>query len=361
VSDDPLERELDLDALAHNHQVVLGHLPQGTKLIYSVKANAYGHGVLTIVRALDELGVHGVATASAADAMRLRDAGIRARILLFGGQPPGALPELAASGITVTIANREGVEALAGARASAYLKVDCGLGRLGVPVDQAETFVRETLLPSGIGLEGIYTHLPFHDAAGEQWARDGLERFRGLVAKLEAGGIAPPVVQALSSPGISAGLPLSGNAVCPGRLLYGFVPVVGDAASWGLRPVLRSLRTPVVHVRRHTSDSGMGGGGRYAVEAGDTTAVIGFGRSGGNLTDPAAQPVALHHGRRVPVIFVSLEHATLDLGASEAAVGDEVFILGGDGDDAVTLAELGEWSHLEPLDALVALDRGSAR
>jgi alanine racemase len=98
------------------------------------------------------------------------------------------------------------------------------------------------------------------------------------------------------------------------------------------------------------------------VHAGDSTAVIPFGRSHGNLADPVLRPVVIHRGRRVPVIGVSLEHATLWLGSGPVEIGDEVVVLGeGDCDgDRVSLEELSCWSHLEPLDALVALDRGTA-
>ena len=363
MSDAALRVELDLGALELNHVRVVERLPPQTRLICSVKANAYGHGVRRVVERLDQLGVYGVATASVSDARVLREAGIGARILLFGGHPPEAAPELADEGFTVTVANPETAAAIAasGARSrSVFVKVDTGLGRLGVPPEEAEALLRETLRPAGVRVEGIYTHLPFHDAAGQRWARAGLQRFDGLVRRLRRHGIQPPIVQALSSPGIAAGLPPSGNAVCPGRLLYGLVPAVGDAGSWGLEPVLRSIGTRIVHVRRHAEDAGIGGGGRYAVHAGDTTAVIPFGRSAGNLADMAAGPIVVHRGRRVPVASISLEHATIDIGAAPAAIGDEVLILGGDG-PGVSAAELGEWCHLEPLDMLVALDRGAAR
>lgn len=358
-----LRLDLDLGALERNHARVVDRLPPDTQMICSVKANAYGHGVLTVVRALDELGVYAVATASVDDATALREAGIRARILLFGGHPPEAAPELADRGITVTVANVETATALAAAdhsRRPVFVKVDAGLGRLGIPIDDAAQVVRDSIVAAGLEIEGIYTHLPFHDDRGERWARAGLERFDALVAQLRRDGITVPVIQALSSPGISAGLPPIGNAVCPGRLFYGLVPAVGDAGNWGLEPVLRSISTPIVHLRRHARDADIGGSGRYRVHAGDSTAVIAFGRSGGNLTDLAASPVVVHRGRRLPVVSVSLEHATLDLGTAPGLVGDEVFVLGGDA-APVSLAELGEWSHLEPLDALVALDRGSAR
>ena len=263
-------------------------------------------------------------------------------------------------GLTVTVANRETAEACAPGSA-VFVKVDAGLGRLGIPIAEARTVVLEELAPK-LAIDGIYTHLPFHDAAGERWARDGLSAFASLVAELEDAGLSIPVVQALSSPGISAGLPISGNAVCLGRLLYGVVPTPGGASEWGIEPVLRRISSRVSHVRSYSTDSLVGAGGRHFVRAGDTTAVISFGRSHGNLADVAESPVVIHRGRRVPVIAVSLEHATLLVGREPVEIGDEVVVLGdGDGDrDRVSLQELGRWSHLEPLDALVALDRGTA-
>jgi alanine racemase len=357
-SDGGLSWDVSLEALERNVDRVRAHVPAGTRLICSVKANAYGHGVLTVGLALDALGVDCLATASVADAVRLLDSGLRARILLFGGHPPDAASSYADRGLTVTVANLETALALVpGSRV--FVKVDAGLGRLGIPLEDARAVILERVAPR-LAIDGIYTHLPFHDPAGERWARDGLGAFRSLVADLEAAGLSIPVTQALSSPGILAGLPLSGNAVCPGRLLYGLVPSVGRAAAWRFEPVLRRISTRVSHVRTYSRDHRVGPGGRRSVHAGDSTAVIPFGRSHGNLADLAQGPVVIHRGRRVPVIGVSLEHATLWLGSEPVEIGDEVVVLGERDGDRVSLEELSRWSHLEPLDALVALDRGTA-
>ncbi len=362
-SHDPLRVDVDLGALRRNHERIVERLPAGTKPIYSVKANAYGHGVLQVVGELERLGVEAVATASIGDAIRLREAGVECQILLFGGHMPQAAPALSARGMTVTVANVETARVAAGAAARmspVFVKVDCGLGRLGLALEDAEDVITGTLLPAGVAIEGLYTHLPFGDEGGERWARAGLERFESLVERLRGRGVEFQIVQALSSPGVSAGLPLVGNAICTGRLLYGLVPAVGDAGSWGLERVLRGVSTRVVHVNTHTTGARIGAGGRHLVRAGDTTAVIPFGRSGGNLMDVGCGPELVHRGQRASVISISLEHAILNLGSASAAVGDEVKILGGDDGAAVTLAELARWSHLEPLDALVALDRGGA-
>jgi len=361
--EDPVRHDLDLAAIERNHARIVARLPAGTKLLCSVKANAYGHGVLAVVRSLEALGVDWVATASVGDSLALRGAGLRCRILLFGGQPPEAVPLLAERDLTVTVANAQTAHALAASRLrrpSVFLKVDAGLGRLGVPLEETEALLRDTLLPAGVAVDGIYTHLPFADANGERWARAGLDRFQALVDRLRHSGIEIPLVQALSSPGLSAGLPLVGNAVCPGRLLYGLVPAAGGARSWGLDPALRSMTTQIVHLRRYTTDTRVAAGGRHSVRAGGATAVIPLGRSGGYLVDPALGPAVVHRGRRVPVISVSLEHATVDIGPFPVAIGDEVAVLGGPGPH-VSLAELAEWSRLEPLEILVAFGRREDR
>jgi alanine racemase len=352
-----VERELDLGALRRNYACVASRLPLGTGILGSVKANAYGHGVVTVAHALQELGAFGVATASIPDAMKLKESGVTCRIVLFGGYLPEAARDLAALGITLTVHNAESAAAVP-PHSPVFVEVDAGLGRLGLPLADAERLIRDTLANTLV-IEGIYTHLPFHHPGGEAWARAALERFRVFVDDLAAKGVRIPVVQALSSPGIAAGLPLSGNAVCLGRLLYGLVPSVGAAGDWGLEPVLRSASTRIVQTRTHSEDTRIGAGGRHIVRAGDTTAVIPFGRSAGNLADPANGPVAVHRGRRVPIISVSLEHAILNLRGASASVGDIVVLLGGP-DEPVSLDELSRWSHLDPLGALVALDRGTA-
>ena len=354
----PLERELDLGALERNHARLHAHLPAGTLVLASVKANAYGHGVVAVARRLEELGVAGVATASVGDALAVREAGISCRVALFGGQLPGALAELATSAITPSVANRESAVALAaaGSRAGVFVEIDGGLGRTGLAGAETEQVIREILLPAGMAVEGVYTHLPFTDAEGERWARAGLRRFDATLERLRQGGFEPPLAQALSSPGVSAGLDSAANAVCVGRILYGLAPQVGSAAQWGLEPVFAALRTRIVHVGSHAAGARVASGGRYQLRAPSRTAVVPFGRSDGYLPAPAAEAVMIHRGRRVGVIGASLEHTTLDLADGGAEVGEEVVVLGRGQGCEVTLAELASWFGVDPLDALVMLD-----
>src|SRR5262249_42600380 len=147
----PLWMELDLDAFAHNLAVVR-RLAGPRRLIASVKANAYGHGAVAIARELARQGVETLWTGSIDEALAIRDAGIRARILLFGGYLPKDIPDLIGHGFTPTICDRAGAEAVSAAASDptpVYIKVDSGLGRLGVPLaDAAELISGIAALPN---------------------------------------------------------------------------------------------------------------------------------------------------------------------------------------------------------------------
>jgi alanine racemase len=357
-------REVDLGALARNYDRLRSRLPRGMRVIASVKANAYGHGVVEVVRTLERIGVDAVATASLAEAIELRGAGVEGRILLFGGQPPEAADLIVRHGLIPTVSSPGSARALAaaaGGRHGVYVKVDSGLGRLGVSLAEAAELLRTLRELPALHVEGLYTHLPFADAEGERWARERLAEFVRLRDRLRGDGLAPPLAQALSSPGVAAGLPNPFEAVCCGRLLYGLVPRVGRANAWGLEPVLRSIRTRLVHVSHQRAGTRIGSGGRYSVGQATTSGVIPFGQAEGYASARSGRAFVLHRGRRVPVIGVALEHATVDLGqaAPTAEVGDEIVLLGAMGDEEITLAELAVARDESELDVLVALDRGA--
>jgi alanine racemase len=355
----PTWLEVDLDALRRNYSLLLQRLPPTTSVIGSLKANAYGHGATEIARTLDALGIPSVATGSFRDALAIRAAGVECKILLFGGYLPGAAEELVRHDLIATVYNLGMAEALsrsASSECQVYVKVDCGLGRLGVPVGEALAFVDQLRRLPHLVLAGLYTHLPFSDAKGEAWARRGLGRFSELLVRLRQKGIEVAVTQALSSPGVLAELPHDCTAVCTGRLLYGLAPFADNReVDWRFRPVLRAVKTRLIHVQTHASSVRIGSGGRYQVKAGGRTGVVPAGQSDGYRGSRKGTAEVLHKGRRIPVIGVSLEHTTLDLTASESpAVGDEVVLLGSDQGEQITLAELAAWQGVSELDVLMA-------
>jgi alanine racemase len=354
----PLWVDIDLTALRHNLAVVR-RLAGARRLIASVKANAYGHGAVPITRELVRLGVDTLWTGSIDEALAIRAASIDARILLFGGYLPGDIPALLRRGLVPTIYDHAGARAVSAAAAEPtpiYIKVDAGLGRLGIPVADAEGLITEIAALSRIVIEGIYTHLPFGDAAGRDRACENYGAFAALVERLAAKGIRPAVTQVWASSGLLADLPDACNAVCVGHLLYGLSPVSADVASAAdLRPVLTAIKTRLIHIA-HRGAGSIGGGSAYGMRNAQVTGVVPLGLTDG-MRNAASGEVAslLVRGRRAPVLGVSLEHTTLDLtGIDSPQVGDEVTLLGRCDGLANTFQDLARWFGCGELEALMS-------
>jgi alanine racemase len=354
----PLWAEIDRGALAHNLAVVR-RLAGSRRLIASVKANGYGHGAVTIARELARLGVDTLWTGSIDEALAIRAAGIEVRILLFGGYLPADTPELLRHNLTPTIYDRAGAVAASGALrgpAPIYVKVDSGLGRLGVPIAEAEDLIRDIAALPHLIIEGLYTHLPFGTASGRDWARERSSAFATLLARLAARGIAPPVTQVWASSGLLAGMPDVCNAVCIGHLLYGLSTVTPEVASAdALRPVLTAIKTRLIHVAHHAAGQDLAIGSSYGMKNARTVGVVPLGLGDGMRKATTDHGMSLLvRDQRAPVIGVSLEHTTLDLTAIDSPqVGDEAIVVGASNGLSNSFKDLASWFGCGELEAMM--------
>ena len=358
----PNRVEFDLSALGHNMRALRAISGPDIKYIAALKANAYGHGAAAVARALaDDGDTFALATGSFEDARAIRGAGVELPIMMFGGALPEAAPLLLEHDLMPTVYDRDGARSAseagraAGRTVPVYVKVDAGLGRLGVPLPDALEYLREIERLPNLRLEGVYTHLSFYDEAEREWARERMRAFDGFLKDLEAAGIEVPVTQALASSCMVSGLTSLGNAVCPGHLLYGVpsvAPSVADTSAF--RPVLRSIRSRIIHAG--PPKAGMRG--LPQSETPSRIGVIPLGLADGYRPAAAGRTAfALVDGARVPIRGVSLEHVTLDLSARPAAgVGDEVVLLGENGGESITLADLAEWQGVRLHHVLMSFD-----
>lgn len=355
----------DLDRLLANLAAIRRRCAPGRACMAALKGNAYGHGALPVARALDDEGLAAFMTGSFDEACRLRAEGLRTPVVMFAGALPEGMADLVAAGLAPTVVDRAGAEAAAraaapGETAPVYVKVNAGLGRLGLRLEEAEGFLADLAAMPGLEVQGLYTHLPFGDARGRDWAAGRLAAFDALLARLEKRGLAPPVTQAGASASVAAGLPDRGNAVCVGHLLYGLSPFadgspVADLSAF--RPVLTEVGSRLVQVSDHPQGSDIAIAGSYGILRGRRTGVAPVGAAQGLARPaPGSRPEALIRGRRAPVLAVSLEHLTLDLtDIEDAAAGDAVLLLGGDGEAAIGLDEFAGWSGKRALDTVMAL------
>lgn len=334
--------EIDLSALVANYGTLRERAP-GCRFLASVKGNAYGHDAVAVANALESQGVEAFMVASILEGQTLRTAGIRAPIVCFSGQYPVDYELYLGQAIIPTICSFQEAEALARAaprQTPVWVEVDSGFGRFGVELNLLEQFILGISKLPQLSVEGVYTHLPFTDEQGKAWAEKRAELFSRAVQSLQGRGLSIPIVQALSSAGVIAGLGAgTSNAVCVGHALYGLRTFPESAAGLRpLRPVLSSLKARLSHVSAH-----------------DRTAVVPLGLAHGFVTRFARSGAVLLRGRKAPVVRVSTANMTIDVSACGAAsVGDEVVLLGSQGGAAITLEDVAKWSVLTPLECLMA-------
>jgi alanine racemase len=359
----PAWLEVDLEAIERNLAETQRRVGPGRNVIASIKGNAYGLGVVGVAQSLERQGVYALWTGNIDEGIALRAAGIATKIIMFGGYLPEQIDELVEHDLIPTIYDTSGLTAAAeagrkrGRAVAVYIKVDSGLGRLGVSVGDAGEFVAAVEAAKDVRLEGVYTHLPFGNAQGKAWALERYEHFTGLLDDMRRRGIVPDVTQVWGSSGVLAALPDRCNAVCVGHILFGLTPLTDDAAaSDGYVPAVKALKASLIHVGHHPSGSDLAIGGAYRSRNARTTGVVAFGVGDGMRRPMAGQTMsALVRGQRVPIIGTSLEHTVLDLDVVDMPrVGEEVTLIGEMGAEQISLSDWAGWLGCTPLEVIMS-------
>lgn len=352
----------DLDCLIRNLSAIRRRLPPGVDVFAALKGNAYGHGVMPVAQALERNGVTAFMTGSFEEACAMKAAGICARIILFANVPPNRAGQVVAAGLIPTIVDLPGARTAGVASSSSaqvFVKLDLGLGRLGVPEEEAEDFLDALCQMPKIEIAGLYTHLPFSDQAGLAWARERYAAFDRVLRRLEKKQLLPPITQASASSSIAAGLKDRANTVCVGHLLFGLSPF-SDPSTGNVEEfdsVLCELQTCLVQVSKKRQGRDAAIASMYGLRQDKRIGVAPIGTAHG-LKQPMTEktPLAIVRGKRIPILAVCLEHLILDLDlVDDADAGDKVLLLGRDGETCITLDELARWCGLSNLEMTMAI------
>lgn len=356
----PAWAEIDLAALKHN--IALARRLCGRAVLFAVcKADAYGCGAGGTAATMRDAGVDGFAVADAADAERIRSAGVDSPILLYAGTTPDLIEATLDLDLIPTIHDFETLECLSrtGRSITAFIEVDCGFGRLGFAEAQWTDAFRRIAASPAILARGLYTHLshPENAAVTERQAAS----FKRAAAAATTAGLNDLSLMAASSRVLLGNPGLTFDAVNPGRMLYGMVEPPWDTIS-GLRPVLRAVKSRVIQVRDLPEDSMVGYGDNPGMSRPKRTAVIAFGFKDGLPRLPAGGTVLIR-GRRLPVVGArSTEHTIVDTSSlPEVAVGDEVVLLGSSGDEMLTGTEICDLYQVPMIELLPRLGRSLHR
>jgi alanine racemase len=296
----------------------------------------------------------------------LRAAGIDAPVLVLGYTPAWQAHDAVAQGLTLTVFDADTAAAIAAASqdlrrpARVHVKVDLGMHRLGLALEEVGPFMAFLATLPGLELEGLFGHLPRADEAGPEARAETaaqLTRFRRLVDDLAAAGQRPPQVHLLNSAGLLSGLPGAYDLVRPGIALYGLAPGAGVSAD-GLRPAL-AWKTQVAQVLAVAAGEAVGYGATWRAPRSSRVATIPVGYADGFRRAPATWRHVLVRGRPAPVVGrVSMDQTTVDVtDIPGVRQGDEVVLIGRQGGAALTAETVADWLgtiHYEVVSAILA-------
>ncbi len=348
--------EIDLAAIAHNVRELRRITHPRARMMAVVKADGYGHGAVAVARTALAAGADMLAVARIDEAIGLRQAGLDAPILVFSPTFPGFAENLIAhdliQGVT-GLADAQQLDAVArrcGKTIPVHLKVDSGMGRLGLLPDarragesmSAVSEVRAVTNLKGLRLEGIYTHFAAADERDKRYSHQQLAVFETFLQALETAGIDPGLRHAANSAAI-IDLPESHlDAVRPGISLYGLYPSPDvDHSRIDLKPAL-SLKSRLLQVKAVPAGFKASYGMTWEAPQPTVIGTVAAGYADGIQRRLSNRGAMLVSGRRAPIVGrVCMDLILLDIGADATAVaGDEVVIIGRQGEETITADEM---------------------
>jgi alanine racemase len=316
-----------------------------TQIMAVVKANGYGHGTMEVARAATEAGAEWCGVARLEEGVALRQAGLPCRMLVLGYTSPDRVPDAVENRISLTVYDLKIAEQYAqqakknGGKLKLHLKVDTGMGRLGISPQEAEGFLQEMAREPAIEMEGIFTHFARADELGVPTTREQLDRFIQMINRLKLAKICPPVVHAANSAASLLYPDARFDLIRPGIAIYGLHPSDQVHLPDGFLPAL-AWKSRLTSVRKFPPGHGISYGHTYRTIREELIGAIAIGYADGYRR--VYGNMALVNGVKVPVVGnVCMDQCMLQLDhVPDAKIGDEVVLIGSQGDETITAEEV---------------------
>jgi alanine racemase len=368
----PTWAQVSLENLRYNFGVVQRHIGTGVTVCAVVKADAYGHGATECAKALEQEGVRWLGVTSLDEAIPLRDAGIHARILLMTGFWRGEEEEIIRLQLTPTVWEPGQVELLekAAARLSAklpvHLKVDTGMGRLGVDPEDLYEITSALKASPHLALEGLSTHLASSEILDAPSVNEQLQKFAQVRILLRNEGFDPPLVHVANTGAVISHRESWNSMVRPGIALYGYhLPferagreVSGSKLRLDVKPVL-TWKTRILSLRDVRANQALGYGGTYVTKAPARIAVLPVGYADGLNRALSSRGRVIVREHYAPILGrISMDLTLADVtGLPGIAVGDEVVLLGAVDGLSVDAREHAELASTNVYEILCAISK----
>jgi alanine racemase len=361
--------EVDLDRLTANLRAIAAHIGPDREVFLVVKADAYGHGAIEIVRAAEAVGVAHFGVATLHEGIQLREAGSRKPVTVLSPLLPSEIDEAVAHALDPTVCDLGFARALSRAAVTAgrslrcHVEIDTGMGRIGVREDEAEAFLAELASLPGLRLASLYTHFPDADARDLGFSRGQLERFRDLLSRLAARGIRAPRVHAANSAG-TVNLPEAGlDWVRVGLVAYGHEPPFARA-HLPLQPVM-AFKSRLVQVRDLPAGVPVSYGRTWTTPRPSRIGVVPVGYGHGYSWLLSNRGEMLVRGRRAPIVGrVTMDLTMIDVTEVPGVeVGEEIVLFGSPGPDgpALPLEDVARWSETLPYEIMCTIGKRVTR
>jgi alanine racemase len=353
---------IDLAALAHNLSQIQGRLNSDCGIMAVVKANAYGHGASNVAHALVRSGVARLAVASVEEAVALREDGITAAIVVLADVLDKHVQDLFDYRLTPVITEQRLLPTLAKAAAarnqavSIHIKVDTGMGRLGFSPPELAALFNALSSWKSLEIEGVMTHLADSDGDDSSHTEQQLKRFDGLIEQILQRGIKVPIVHVANSAAIIRYPQSHFSLVRPGIMLYGYHTLPQHVPCPPLKQVL-SLHTTVMQLRTIKPGDTVSYNRTFVAKRPSTIAVLPIGYADGYNRRLSNTGRVLIHGRRAPIAgLVCMDMTMVDVtDIPSVQVGDQVTLIGHDGEDAIWADDLAKWTGTIPYEILCAI------
>ncbi len=363
----PTWAEVSLRSLRRNFRGVQEHVGKDVAVCAVIKANAYGHGTVRCAQALEQEGAEWLGVTGAEEGVVLRDAGVRARVLLMTGCWQGEEDEVVERGLTPVIWDLEHLERLeqaAGKRGktvAVHIKIDTGMGRLGVSERCFTALLERVRAARHVTLEGLCSHLASSEALDSAEALEQARRFREAVAVARRAGFEPKLLHLANTAAVAARRDCWWNMVRPGLALFGYcLPLTGEKERAGPRlqvePVL-SWKTRVLALRDLPAGRRVGYGGTFLTQAQSRLAILPVGYADGLDRRLSDQGRVIVRGAYAPIVAqISMDLTFADVTRVPGVeVGDEVVLIGRSGALAIDAAEHARLARTITYDILCSL------
>ena len=355
--------EVDLSAIRKNIESIRDRVGPNVRIIPAVKADGYGHGAVQTSRACLDGGADALCVANVVEAVELREAGFEVPVLVLGCIDPASSEEVVRHDVSVALCDITLAKALSSAavsqnkEASVHIKIDTGMGRIGIRAENVVEFARALRELPGMSIGGAFTHFPCSDEEDRSFTLQQINAFKGILADLRSDGTVISTVHASNSGGILGYPEADFDAVRPGIMIYGLYPSPESARSIPLTEAL-TLKTRIVFLKDAQAGSTVSYGRTYTLKRASKIATIPIGYGDGYPRLLSNRGDAAVRSARVPIVGrVCMDQCLIDVtDVPNVQVGDEVVLYGG-GYDYLSISEVAEKIGTIPNDILCAIGK----